>query len=111
MNEKIKTCFIFVLVFFFYCITPAYKITRDILYVKQRLFDTLSMTVQIRVEISVPCLESLFRYKDFFFTNEHMFVCYVMHSLYVALFDIFNIYVYSFCVAYAYTGQQIDRGN
>lgn len=34
-----------------------------------------------------------------------------MYSLYVALFGIFNIYVYSFCVAYAYTGQQIDRGN
>lgn len=70
---------------------------RDILYVKQRLLDTLSMTVQIRVEISVPCLIVRFAIsvqRFFFFSNEHMFVCYVMYSLYVVLSDIIQHFTY-----------------
>lgn len=86
--DLIFGCFFFF--FFFIALLLHTKYYVCILYVKWRLFDIFSMTVQIHVEVFVSCLDlSISIQRFFFFSNEHMFVCNVMYSLYVLFYSIY----------------------
>lgn len=85
--DLIFGCFFF---FFFYCVTSAYKILCVYFVCKMTLiwhiFDDCTNSRRSF------CILSRFVYFDtkiFFFSNEHMFVCNVMYSLYVLFYSIY----------------------